>query len=145
MHKAETNKTKIDLSGENLQGLPRIDTNLEILIADNNLITSLTNLPQTLKFLSLARNKIAFLGSLEQQTPYLLSLNLSSNRLISLEGISSCIYLQELRLANNYVGDDQISLIESLKDLKVMDVSHNHLRDSNFIRILSKLKNLEEL
>jgi hypothetical protein len=36
MHKAETNKTKIDLSGENLQGLPRIDTNLEILIADNN-------------------------------------------------------------------------------------------------------------
>ena len=145
MHKAETNKTKIDLSGENLQGLPRIDTNLEILIADNNLITSLTNLPQTLKFLSLARNKIAFLGSLEQQTPYLLSLNLSSNRLISLEGISSCIYLQELRLANNYVGDDQISLIENLKDLKVMDVSHNHLRDSNFIRILSKLKNLEEL
>ena len=146
MYKAEIeNKNKLDLSGQNLQVLPRADSHLESLTADNNCITSLTNLPKSLRILSLVRNKIAFLGNIEIQTPYLLSLNLSSNRLISLEGISACTHLQELKLANNYIGDDQISLIQNLKNLKVMDISHNHLRDTSFFKILDKLKNLEEL
>ena len=146
MYKAEIkSKNKLDLSGQNLQILPCTDFDLEILIADNNCITSLINLPETLRVLSLVRNKIAFLGNIERQTPYLSSLNLSSNRLISLEGISACMNLQELRLPNNYIGDDQISLLQNLKNLKIIDISHNHLRDVSFFKILEKLTNLEEL
>ena len=146
MYKSDlNNRNRLDLSGQNLQVLPRCDPQLETLIADNNSITSLINLPQSLRLLSLARNKIAFLGNIESQTPMLQSLNLSSNRLISLEGISACLYLQELRLANNYVGDDQITLIHNLINLKIVDVSHNHLRDPGFLRILENLKELEEI
>jgi Leucine-rich repeat (LRR) protein len=145
MYKAESNKKKLDLTGQNLQMVPRIGSEVESLIADNNYITSLSNLPESLKFLSLSRNKIAFLGNLDSQVPCLQKLNLSGNRLISLEGISACVWLQELRLANNYVGDDQITLLQNLKELKVLDVSHNHLRDNGFLNILEKLTNLEEL
>lgn len=145
MIKAETQtKFCVDISSRNLQVLPRMEPNTKILIADNNSITSLTNLPPSLETLSLARNKIAFLGTLETQSPKLRNLNLTANRLISLEGISSCFYLEELRLANNYVGDDQIGLLLQLENLKILDISHNHLRDSSFIQSLHSLKNLEE-
>ncbi|OMJ76731.1 hypothetical protein SteCoe_23845 [Stentor coeruleus] len=145
MIKAETqSKSFVDISSRNFQILPRMDPNTKILIADNNSITSLTNLPPSLETLSLARNKIAFLGTLETQSPKLHNLNLTANRLISLEGISSCFHLEELRLANNYVGDDQIGLLLQLENLKILDISHNHLRDSSFIQSLHCLKNLEE-
>lgn len=141
----EREDSTITISNYSLNSLPKLPNDIKSLVADNNNLTSLMNLPSSLNYLSLSKNKIAFLGNLESEGQHLLHLNLSSNRLISLEGISNCRSLQTLLIANNYVGDDQIVHIQYLKDLKILDISHNHLRDKHFLMILSSLSQIEEL
>ena len=45
----------------------------------------------------------------------------------------------------NYVGDDQIENLTELENLRVLDISHNHLRDRSVLRTIQKLKQLEVL
>lgn len=142
---SEREDAGITISNYCLNSLPKLPNDIRMLTADNNNLTSLTNVPKNLRFLSMSKNKIAFLGNLESEGQNLLYLNLSFNRLISLEGISACASLQTLLISNNYVGDDQILHIQHLKELRILDISHNHLRDKHFLNVLSSLNQLEEL
>ena len=75
-----------------------VDLNLE----QNNIqsmIHNLQRLPQNLKVLRLANNKIAILGNLFEFAPKLKVLDVAANRLISLEGISKCFQLRELNVS----------------------------------------------
>ena len=136
----------LDISSQNLLLFPKISSEIESLCADNNSITSISNLPKTIINLSLINNKLTFITDLNAQIPSLQCLNLSYNRLVSIEGLFNCINLKELRLNDNYIGDDSISVLSSLVNLEFLDISNNHLRSSSeILKILSKLNNLEEL
>ena len=134
-----------NLSSQGLQILPRLSPYTRSIIADNNQIASLPSIPQYLEHLSLIKNKIAFLGTLSLEGKSLQYLDLSFNRLISLEGINLCKSLKVLKLSNNYIGDDQSLYLQDLTELRVLDISHNHLRDKKLISVINSLKNLEEL
>ena len=135
----------LDFSGQKLQFLPKVSLAAESLQADNNSLTSLCNLPESLLSLSAANNKFAFLSDLASQCPKLVCLNLSYNRLISIEGLKNCYFLEELILTNNYIGDDQIHELQNLKNIKILDVSQNHLRSRKFISILQGFDGIEQL
>ncbi|CAG9331509.1 unnamed protein product [Blepharisma stoltei] len=139
--------TILDISNQGLSMLPDLQAQLHLqeLRAENNNLTALNKLPNSLKYLFLNHNRIAFVGTLHELVPHLKVLDLSDNRLISLDGISNCIELSELNIANNYVGDDQISQIRNLEELTKLDLSHNHLRDESLVNMLKELRNLEEL
>lgn len=149
MHKADFSEkvSVLDFSNQGLSILPDLhtQTHLQELKAEHNSLTSLSKIPSTLKYLFLNHNRIAFVGNLDQQVPYLNILDLSGNRLISLDGIAGCTELRELNIANNYVGDDQIGQIRNLGQVRKLDISHNHLRDQGLLAVLKDLKCLEEL
>lgn len=146
MNKAEMREEETqNLSNQGLQILPRLSPHTRCIIADNNQIASLPSIPQSLEHLSLIKNKIAFLGTLSLEGKSLQYLDLSFNRLISLEGINLCKSLKVLKLSNNYIGDDQSLYLQDLTELRVLDISHNHLRDKKLISVINSLKNLEEL
>lgn len=65
------------------------------------------------------------MGSLGEFAPQLKVLDLSHNRLISLEGLSACYSLKKLNLSYNYVADDQLKHLINLIKLKKIDLSHN--------------------
>jgi Leucine-rich repeat (LRR) protein len=134
-----------DYSSQNLSLLPKIDTETETLYLDNNSLTSLSSLPSSLNYLSATNNKLSFLQGLSLQSPYLSILNLSNNKLISIKGISQCYSLQELVLCNNFIGDEEILGLNQLTSLRTLDVSRNHLRSEEFLRVLKNFKQLEEL
>lgn len=70
---------------------------------------------------------------------------MSHNRLISIEGLDRLRNLECLNVSYNYVGDDQIALLKTIRSLKSLDISHNHLRDFDINDLLDSLTNLEEL
>jgi len=139
MHKEKS----IDLSGKELKRLPELQSQTKHLRADNNSLLTVNTVPPGLLSLSLAHNKLAFLGPLN--IPNLRELDLSHNRLISLEGVSECSNLRKLFLNYNFLGDDQVPLLGNLKNLKILDISHNHLKDVDFKQVLEHLEDLEEL
>lgn len=134
-----------DLSNKNILVLPQLRNDIETLYADNNSLTSLSQLPCSIQVISAMNNKLNFLPDLGQQVPSLTILNLSNNKLVSIRGLCGSKNLQELIICNNFIGDEEILSLKSLQSLKFLDVSRNHLRSPNFIKILQSLPNLEEL
>lgn len=63
-------------------------------------------LPQNLQVLRLSNNKITYVGNLAESAPRLKILDLSRNRLISLDGIRESAKLRELNVSYNYIADD---------------------------------------
>lgn len=122
----------LDLSGQNLKLLPNLANQQGILSvrAEHNAISAVGKLPPSLRSLSFAHNKLAFVGHLDTQAPHLECLDLSHNRLISLEGLCRLRALQHLDISFNYVGDDQICALRALKTLKSLNVAHNHLQNT---------------
>lgn len=135
----------VDVSGQALELIPKLAFGTVVLIGDNNSLTAISDLPESIKELSLVNNKLAFLADISLQVPHLTTLDLSCNRLISIEGIGNCINLTVLKLANNYIGDDQLLSIQKLTALKYLDVSQNHLKNKNFVKILQAFEEIEEI
>jgi Leucine-rich repeat (LRR) protein len=50
--------------------------------------------------------------------------------------------LRELYLAYNYISDEQLTCIEGLKELELLDISHNHIKEEAAISIAEKLPKL---
>lgn len=135
----------LDLSDQKLQVLPDLQLckKLAELKLDKNQLSTFGKLPVGLASLSARGNKVAFVGNLEAVAQSLQVLDLTSNRLISLEGISKCVHLTELYLGHNYVGDDQIHILACLSSLRVLDISHNHLRDNSVLQHIHGMPKLE--
>ncbi len=98
--------------------------------------------PPLLQGLDVSQNKIAFLGEIHKLLPEISDLDLSSNRLISLDTLFQCTNLQFLNLSNNFLGDEQVSTLLPLVNLVEIDLSHNHLWDENIFREFTKFKKL---
>jgi len=142
---SDSSPQTLDLSEQKLQVLPDLQLckRLTELKLDKNQLSTFGKLPVGLVSLSARGNKVAFVGNLEAVAQSLQVLDLTSNRLISLEGISKCIHLTELYLGHNYVGDDQIPLLACLSSLRVLDISHNHLRDNSVLQHIHGMHKLE--
>lgn len=50
--------------------------------------------------------------------------------------------MRELYLAYNYISDEQLMCIEALKELELLDISHNHIKEEGAIQIAEKLPKL---
>ena len=72
-------------------------------------------------------------------------LDLTSNRIINIEGISQCYRLKELYLGYNFLSDEQLEILTNFKDLTVLDISHNHLKDENVTKITESFDKLRIL
>ena len=142
---SDSSPQTLDLSDQKLQVLPDLQLckRLTELKLDKNQLSTFGKLPVGLVSLSARGNKVAFVGNLEPVSQSLQVLDLTSNRLISLEGISKCVHLTELYLGHNYVGDDQIHILASLLSLRVLDISHNHLRDNSVLQYIHGMHLLE--
>lgn len=136
----------LDLSSQGLQSAPDLSqqTSLTEIRLDQNQLSTISRLPPLVKSLSLRQNRIAFISNIDKLSA-LQVLDLTSNRLISLEGLEACDNLRELYLGFNYVGDDQVQLLSKMRELKVLDLSHNHLRDPSITQVLRRLPCLEAL
>lgn len=57
------------------------------------------------------------MSNIHEQCPLLEVLNLSNNRLISLDGVDKIFTLKELNLEQNYLSDEQIDQLMNLSNL----------------------------
>ena len=48
-------------------------------------------------------------------------------------------------MCNNFIGDEEILNLGNLTGLKFLDVSRNHLRSENFVKMLKNFNELQEL
>lgn len=72
-------------------------------------------------------------------------LNLSYNKITSLEKIADFNHLEVLKICHNSLGDSQMKYLQFLINLRVLDVSENRIRSISFIHLIQNLTNLEEL
>jgi Leucine-rich repeat (LRR) protein len=95
-----------------------------------------------MRILRLAHNKLTYLGSLGMDlAPKLKILDISNNRLISLEGVKECVRLSSLNASNNQIQD--ASMIGNLQKLKHLDLSNNKLTDTG--SLCQNINNLKQL
>ncbi len=80
---------------------------------------------------------------MENQTKSLKILDLSINRLISLSGCEMLPNLKELNLSNNYLGDDGLLHLKSLRKLKYLNLSNNNFKQNTITIILPYMPKLE--
>jgi len=79
-----------------------------------------------LKELWLGQNRITEIGAALSHLTNLKKLSLQSNRLASMKGLGGCTALEELYLSHN--GLKEIEDVDSLVNLKILDVANNNIR-----------------
>ena len=135
-----------DFSKRELTEMPMInETSKFEYILNNNLITQIEEIPQTCYKLSLSNNKISFINSKLFSNLQLKFLDLSFNRIISLQGFEKFKLLEELNLSNNYIGDEQLNFLTNSTKLKTLNLSNNNLRSEEVKNIIYKIKSLQKL
>lgn len=115
----------------------------ELNLAYNNLQT-VVQITENLNVLDISHNKIAMVDGIPERNS-LNELNLSYNRLISIEGIWVLSKLQVLDISYNFLSPSQLHYLLELKNLKVLNVSHNHFASEEALTFLNKLIQLREL
>ena len=139
-----------------LEAIKRIDIDLlkrcEFIIVGNKsslfarkLETQIEEIPQTCSKLSLSNNKISFINSKFFSNLQLKYLDLSFNRIISLQGFEKFKLLEELNLSNNYIGDEQLNFLTYLTKIKTINLSNNNLRNEEVKNIIYKIKTLQKI
>ena len=138
------------------KGFSKIDNlstfkNLKALYLEGNKISKIENLDSLINLTSLFLNentiqKIEGLDNLINLT----NLNLSDNLIKKIEGISKLINLTDFLIKRNRIGfeglEDLKGLLETGKELRVLDISDNYIQDVNIIdEILSKIPKLKVL
>ena len=135
-----------DFSKRELTEIPLItETSKFEYILNNNLITQIEEIPQTCQKLSLSNNKISFINSKLFSNLQLKYLDLSFNRIISLQGFEKFKLLVELNISNNYIGDEQLNYLTYLTKLKSLNLSNNNLRSEEVKNIIYKIKTLQKI
>ena len=115
----------------------------ELNLAYNNLQT-VVQVTENLLVLDLSHNKIAMVDGIAERNS-LGELNLSYNRLISIEGICALNKLQVLDISYNFLSPNQLIYLTKLKNLRVLNVSHNHFASEDALVFLNGLTQLSEL
>ena len=135
-----------DFSKRELTEIPLITESSKFeFILNNNLITQIEEIPQTCSKLSLSNNKISFINSKFFSNLQLKYLDLSFNRIISLQGFEKFKLLEELNLSNNYIGDEQLNFLTYLTKIKTINLSNNNLRNEEVKNIIYKIKTLQKI
>ena len=135
-----------DFSKRELTEMPLIEETAKFeYILNNNLITQIEEIPQTCSKLSLSNNKISFINSKFLSNLQLKYLDLSFNRIISLQGFEKFKLLEELNLSNNYIGDEQLNYLTYLTKLQTINLSNNNLRGEEVKNIIYKIKTLQKI
>ena len=135
-----------DFSKRELTEMPLITESSKFeYILNNNLITQIEEIPQTCSKLSLSNNKISFINSKFFSDLQLVYLDLSFNRIISLQGFEKFKLLEELNLSNNYIGDEQMIYLTYLTKLKNLNLSNNNLRSEEVKNIIYKIISLQKI
>ena len=135
-----------DFSKRELTEMPLIEESSKFEYnLNNNLITQIEEIPQTCSKLYLSNNKISFINSKFFSNLQLKYLDLSFNRIISLQGFEKFKLLEELNLSNNYIGDEQLNYLSYLTKLKNMNLSNNNLRSEEIKNIINKIKTLQKI
>ena len=135
-----------DFSKRELTEMPLINETAKFdYILNNNLITQIEEIPQSCQKLSLSNNKISFINSKLFSNLQLKFLDLSFNRIISLQGFEKFKLLEELNLSNNYIGDEQLNFLTNLTKLKTLNLSNNNLRSEEVKNIIYKIKSLQKI
>ena len=135
-----------DFSKRELTEIPLItETSKFEFILNNNFITQIEEIPQTCSKLSLSNNKISFINSKFFSNLQLKYLDLSFNRIISLQGFEKFKLLEELNLSNNYIGDEQLNYLTYLTKLKTINLSNNNLRSEEVKNLIYKIKTLQKI
>ena len=138
------------------KGFTKIDNlstfkNLKALYLEGNKISKIENLDSLVNLTSLFlhENTIQKIEGLDKLVN-LTNLNLSDNLIKKIEGISKLINLTDFLIKRNRIGfeglEDLKGLLETGKELRVLDISDNYIQDVNIIdEILSKIINLKVL
>jgi dynein assembly factor 1 len=138
------------------KGFTKIDNlstfkNLKALYLEGNKISKIENLDSLINLTSLFlhENTIQKIEGLDNLVN-LTNLNLSDNLIKKIEGISKLINLTDFLIKRNRIGfeglEDLKGLLETGKELRVLDISDNYIQDVNIIdEILSKIINLKVL
>ena len=135
-----------DFSKRELTEIPLITESAKFeFILNNNLITQIEEIPHACSKLSLSNNKISFINSKFFSNLQLKYLDLSFNRIISLQGFEKFKLLEELNLSNNYIGDEQLNFLTYLTKLKTINLSNNNLRNEEVKNIIYKIKTLQKI
>ncbi|XP_062026734.1 uncharacterized protein LOC133743012 [Rosa rugosa] len=124
-----SSSTVAHISGMGLKAIPIISCfcSLRSVNLSNNFIVHITpgSLPKSLHTLDLSKNKISSIEGLRELT-HLRVLNLSYNRISRIgRGLSSCSILKELYLAGNKISD--VEGLHRLLKLTVLDLSFNKI------------------
>ena len=138
------------------KGFSKIDNlstfkNLKALYLEGNKISKIENLDSLINLTSLFlhENTIQKIEGLDNLVN-LTNLNLSDNLIKKIEGISKLINLTDFLIKRNRIGfeglEDLKGLLDTGKELRVLDISDNYIQDVNIIdEILSKIINLKVL
>ncbi|XP_053686606.1 uncharacterized protein LOC128736151 [Sabethes cyaneus] len=120
--------SELDFSYNRLQyfDLQQLDDkqNLLLINVNYNNLTAL-HIPQYVKTLFARNNTIETLSSLEYCAA--VEIDLQSNNLQNIDVLSNCNFLQKLDLSSNLLQNFRFSLVENMSELKVLNLSHNHL------------------
>lgn len=154
----------IDLRGRRVDSLVRIDEflpRLEEALLDDNQIEYLTGLPNTMRYLSIARNRLpstAAFGHLENMETLDVSdnnidlralrnlhqlkhLRANGNRITSIQGIQNLQKLETLHLRNNSLDELDIQT-DQWPNLQDLVLSRNRLRQIHGLDNLVRLRSL---
>lgn len=137
------NNLMIVLNNRNLNRYEVPGNARELNLAYNNLQT-LVQVTENLMVLDLSHNKIAMIDGVAERNS-LCELNLSYNRLISIEGICALNKLQAVDISYNFLSPNQLIYLTKLKNLRVLNVSHNHFATEDALIFLNNLTQLNEL
>jgi len=122
-----------------------VNSNITDLSLNNNSLTTLDNLPSTLKILTCKSNYLTSLSKNLLELPYIVKLDISFNCLTSIKGISSLTKLETLLLQKNDLNKADFLEITCLKRIIQLDLSENKLRNTVNIECLYNIPTLEYL
>lgn len=134
----------ISYSNQNLYEIPKINNDdiYELHIQNNN-IKGFSYIPSGCTSLNLSSNRVSMIPKNLIKNFELLSLDLSHNLLISIQGVKSMNQLQNLNISNNYIPDDQLINLHNTNIVN-LDLSNNNIKNKNN-EISSLIGNMKSL
>ena len=87
---------------------------------------------------------MTYLHNLHIFLPRLEKLNISNNKLISIEGISKCIFLHTIDMSFNRLSTNHIVCLSKLPNLRIINLANNNLT-SGITPQLSKFHEMNEI
>ena len=111
----------------------------ETITINDHIGNTLTNLPNTIKYLNADNINLSDLAWLKHMTS-IQNLNISNNKIVDISSISNMPNLKELNLSDNQIGN-----LQPLKGLPMLQKLKLHKNKISDIHLLNSLNNLQEL